>query len=388
MEPGLQSLLLCTDDTIVRVLRRVLSELEIGVEQCADLDTTIQKMTRQRFEAVIVDCTSQEVAVKILKGVRNAPANKRAIVIAVADGQNAGKGATELGAHFVLFKPLSLERTRSSFRAVRALMKRERRRHARIPIELPVELQFDGKQGSLRTVTSDVGENGIAVKTGTIKSQLKDHKLPSSFQVHFTLPGSGHEIDTHGEVAWEGSTVVGVRFPHMSHEMSEPLKLWIARQLMGADADEPTISCKLTDLSLSACYLQTESPFPVRTRLHLIMKLPDMELQIEGIVRIMHSGAGMGLEFTQSTPAQKASVEQFIQTLVASTGSVPDLQVKPDAIDNTASVVSSESFNADPADPLLSLFRAQADLSEELFHAELRKQRGAVAEPETELQAI
>jgi DNA-binding response OmpR family regulator len=386
MEPGLQSLLLCTDDTIVRVLRRVLSELEIGVEQCADLDTTVQKMTRQRFEAVIVDCTSQEVAVKVLKGVRNAPANKRAIVIAVADGQNAGKGATELGAHFVLFKPLSLERTRSSFRAVRALMKRERRRHARIPIELPVELQFDGKQGSLRTVTSDVGENGIAVKTGSIKSQLKDHKLPSSFQVHFTLPGSGHEIDTHGEVAWEGSTVVGVRFPRMASEMSEPLKLWIARQLMGADADEPTISCNLTDLSLNACYLQTESPFPVRTRLHLMMKLPDMELQIEGIVRIMHSGAGMGLEFTQSTPAQKASVEKFIHTLVASTGTVPDLQVKPDAIDNTASAVFPETVGDDPADPLLFLFSTRADLPAELFHAELRKQRG-VAEPEAELQA-
>ena len=68
--------------------------------------------------------------------------------------------AAELGAHFVLFKPLSLERTRSSFRAVRALMKRERRRHARIPIELPAELQFDSKQGSLRTVTSDVSDGG------------------------------------------------------------------------------------------------------------------------------------------------------------------------------------------------------------------------------------
>jgi DNA-binding NtrC family response regulator len=152
MEPGLQSLLLCTDDTIVRVLRRVLSELEIGVEQCADLDTTVQKMTRQRFEAVIVDCTSHELASKVLKGIRSAPANKRAVIIAIIDGQNAAKGATELGAHFVLFKPLSLERTRSSFRAVRALMKRERRRHARIPIELPVELQLVGKQGNVRTV--------------------------------------------------------------------------------------------------------------------------------------------------------------------------------------------------------------------------------------------
>ncbi len=381
MELGLQSLLLCTDDTIVRVLRRVLSELEIGVEQCSDLDAAVQKMTRQRFESVIVDCTSQELASKILKGIRNAPANKRAIIIAIIDGQNAAKGATELGAHFVLFKPLSLERTRSSFRAVRALMKRERRRHARIPIEIPVELQLDGGKGSMHSVTSDLGENGIAIKT-------KNQKLPPSFRVRFTLPeGSGAEVDTHGEVAWEGSTVVGVRFRDLAPEMSESLKLWIARQLMGTDADEPTVSCKLTDLSLSACYLQTESPFPVRTRLQLMMKLPDMELQIEGIVRIMHSGAGMGLEFTQNTPAQKASVEEFIQTLVTSTGTVPDLQVRPDAIDNSPSTFSSEQIGNDQGDPLLSLFRTKSDLSADLFHAELRKQRGALAEEDAELVA-
>src|SRR5207245_7628230 len=185
---GLLFLLLCTDDTIVRVLRRVLSELEIGVEHCLDADTAIQKLTRQRFEAVIVDCTTQEIASRILKGTHSAPANKRAITVAIiagptADGQSALKGAFELGAHFVLFKPISLERTKSSFRAVRALMKRERRRNARIPIQLSVE--FHGEQSTfMRANTVDLGENGMAVNA-------KARSLPTNFQVRFTLPGVG-----------------------------------------------------------------------------------------------------------------------------------------------------------------------------------------------------
>ena len=379
MQPGLQSLLLCTDDTVVRVLRRVLSELEIGVEQCSDLDSTIQRMTRQRFEAVIVDCASPEAAAKVLRGVRSAPANKRAVVVAITDSPSSAKGATEMGAHFVLFKPLSIERTRSSFRAVRALMKRERRRHARFPIELPVEVRFEGKQGSMRTVTSDLGENGIAIKT-------KNQKLPASFHVHFTLPGvSATEIEARGEVAWEGATIVGVRFRDLAPEISDALKLWISRQFAATETDEPAVSCKLTDLSLSACYLQTESPFPVRTRLQLMMKVRDMELQIEGIVRLMHPNVGMGIEFTQHTASQKARVEQFIQTLVTA-GVIPDLEVKPDTIDNTPGIFSAERVGDDRSDPLLNLFRSQTDLSVELFHAELRKQRGA-AEPEAELQA-
>ncbi len=372
MDPGLHSLLLCTDDKVVRVLRRVLSEVEIAIEHCPDADSAIQKLTRQRFEAVIVDCAAPEVASRILKGTRSAPANKRAITVAIIDDQSALKGAFELGAHFVLFRPVSLERTRTTFRAVRALMKRERRRHVRIPIELAVELDCGNRK--LRLVTADLGENGMAVK-------VKGAKLPQSFLVRFTLPGAADDIECQGEIAWEGNKLQGIRFRDLSLEISTQLKSWIGRQLAGADSDEPAVNCKLTDLSSSACYLQTESPFPVRTRLQLLMKIRKLELQVEGIVRVMHPAAGMGIEFTQHTSDQKARVEEFIETLVNTEGAVPDLEVRPDAIDNNAASFSAEHIAGKVGDPLLSLFRTRAGLPAEMFQAELRKQRGATQEP-------
>jgi DNA-binding response OmpR family regulator len=374
MEPGLQALLLCDDDKVVRVLRRVLSELEIGVEHCPDADSAVQRLTRQRFEAVIVDCTTLEIASRILKGTRSAPANKRAIAVAIIDGQSALKGAFELGAHFVLFKPISLERTKSSFRSVRALMKRERRRHARIPVELQVELVLGGGSGNMHTVSVDLAENGMAIKA-------RNPKLPSSFQVRFTLPATNSQIECRGEVAWEGNQVQGIRFRDVPPDTSEQLKLWIGRQLMGIDAEEAPVTCKLTDLSLSACYLQTESPFPVRTRLQLMMKVGKLELQIEGIVRVMHPGSGMGIEFTQGTSSQQTRVQGFIQTLVNNTGAVPDLQVRPDTIDSSAPVLSTEHAES-YHDPLLSLFQIGTDLSTDQFQAELCKQRGIEEEEE------
>ncbi len=372
MEPGLQSLLLCTDEAVVRVLRRVLSELEIGVEHCPDADSAVQKLTRQRFEAVIVDCSSRELASKILKGTRSSPVNRRAITVAVLDTQSALKGAFELGAHFVLYKPISLERTKSSFRSVKALMKRERRRHARIPVELPVELHFESGSGRSTTVTADLGENGIAIKA-------PGGKLPSAFRVKFALPGSAAEIDCRGEVAWEGNQLQGIRFCDVPPQTSEQLKSWIARQLLGADAEEPPVTCKLTDLSLSACYLQTESPFPTRTRLQLMMRVGELKLQIEGIVRVMHPASGMGVEFLQHTSSQQARVQHFIQELVNTEGAVPDLQVRPDTIDNSAAALPSEGRGGD-GDPLLSLFRTKAEVPAEVFQLELRKQRGVPQE--------
>jgi hypothetical protein len=325
-----------------------------------------------------VDCAVPQVSSAVMKGARSAPANRRAVTVAVLEdqttnsSQTALKHAFEMGAHFVLFKPISLERTRASFRAVRALMKRERRRHIRIPINFPVEIMVENNI-SLTVHTVDFGENGMALK-------LSDRKLPASFQWQFTLPGTAQTIAGRGEIAWEGDQVAGVRFCDLDSEIAVQLKGWIERQLTGAGPEELSVSCKLTDLSLNACYLETESPFPVRTRLQLVMKVGELALQVEALVRVMHPGTGMGLEFTQNTAVQRAKVEQFIQALINTTGAVPDLEVRPDAIDNSAAALSSWEISADDADPLLSLFHSKAEAPADVFYFELRKQRGAPAE--------
>ena len=63
----LKALVLCSDDKILRVLRRVLSDLEIGLEHCPDADSAIQRLTRQRFEALIVDCDDPSTAALVLE---------------------------------------------------------------------------------------------------------------------------------------------------------------------------------------------------------------------------------------------------------------------------------------------------------------------------------
>ena len=151
---SLLALVFSADDKVVRVLRRVLSELEIGMELSANAESAIHKLTRRRFEAVIVDCADQRTASRVLRSARSAPVNKRAVAVAILTGQTGvGGGGSDLGAHFLLHQPLSAERAKTSFRAVRALMKRERRRNARIPVETPVTIQvsfFSRKLSSAR----------------------------------------------------------------------------------------------------------------------------------------------------------------------------------------------------------------------------------------------
>jgi hypothetical protein len=104
---------------------------------CASADAALRRLTRQRFETIIADC-SDDGASDLLRSARSAPCNKQAVAVAIVEPIVGLKAIFDVGAHFVLYKPVSSERAKSSFRAARALMKSERRRNARVAVQLPV----------------------------------------------------------------------------------------------------------------------------------------------------------------------------------------------------------------------------------------------------------
>jgi c-di-GMP-binding flagellar brake protein YcgR len=369
---SLQALVFCADEKVVRVLRRVLSELEIGMELCGDAESAIHKLTRRRFEAVLVDCADQRTASRVLRSARSAPVNKRAVAVAILSGQTGVANGGDLGAHFVLHQPLSPERAKTSFRAVRALMKRERRRNARIPVEAPVTLQVNDGAGQLRAVTTDLGEGGMAIQIAHRPKNL------GPVTVQFSLPGSEDTIECKAQVAWENpGRQVGLRFVDLAPEVRDRLNAWLESRAPEFDQDDPPSPCKLTDLSLGGCYLETGSPFPLRTRIILSMQVAGEPLRAEAVVLVMHSDVGMGVEFTQATDQQRSHVEKFIHALTNGNGVLPEILVEPEGLE-TAEPVNAPSTRSGPEDPLLELFRRRAELTPEAFQSELRKQRSPV----------
>lgn len=367
---SLQSLVFCSDDKILRVLRRVLSDLEIQMEHCLSADSAIHKITRQRFEAIIVDCSETETASQILRSIRNAPCNKRAVAVAIVDGQTALRGAFDIGAHFVLYKPISMERAKTSFRAARALMKSERRRNQRIPVQIPVVLYTqDGTRHD--TLTSDLGEGGMAVQAAKLPKRV-DQKL----RAQFTLPEIEFSCDCGVEVAWENTArQSGIRFTEMAPEVREKLRGWFNQHTAVPETDDPPMSCKLTDLTTGGCYLETATPFPIRAKVILSLALKNSKVQVAGVVRIMHPEKGMGVEFSQNTDAHSTLVEDFLGTLSSGEIKNPELLVEPEGLESTDPDDEDRWASKGVYDPLLELFRRGLDLSVEDFHSEMQKQR-------------
>jgi CheY-like chemotaxis protein len=365
---SLKSLVLSSDEKVVRLLRRVLSDLEITIDFCAHHDEALRKLTRQRFEAVIVDCDEGQSAAAVLKAVRTSPANKRAIAVAIAAGNTNLHSAFDMGAHFVLYKPLSAERSKASFRAARALMKRERRRNFRLPIQVPVS--FLGGTNTQRALTVDLSEGGFSIR-------LPRRALsPGAVRFALMLPGSERELEGFGELAWESPAGhLGIRFTDLPADARHHLKSWLNDNASELERDDPPVRCQLTDLSLGGCYLELNAPFPVRTRVVLCMRVADLQVRAEGVVRVMHPEIGMGIEFTLVTANQRHEVERFIQALMTNQGALPDLLVEPEGLEPEAAAPAAASASNVSDDPLLELFHHKASLPAQAFIGELRKQR-------------
>jgi CheY-like chemotaxis protein len=371
---SLQVLVLCSDDKITRALRRVLSDLEIAVEFCGDADSAVRKLTRRRFEAVVVDCSDEDVAAQVLASVRSAPCNKRSIAVAIIDGQKAVRSAFALGAHFVLYKPISAERARTSFRAARALMKCERRRNTRVAVQIPVALIIDNGAAQRKAISSDLSQGGMSLK---LSRRAQDS---GPVRIKFALPGTEDSIECTAEMAWHGTGAqAGLRFVNVSPEQRDRLKSWLARHSPEMESEDPPAACKLTDLSSGGCYVEMASPFPVNTRVILTMRLAKFENRAEGVVRVMHPEVGMGLEFTRTTNQQRKHLEKFIHALKDNAEAQPELVVEPEGMNDPEPMGSMRGVSDDVEDPLLELFQRNADLTAEAFLNELRRQRNSPA---------
>ena len=127
----LSSLLVCADDASVQVLKRVLEELDVQVELCADVARAAVRLAQERFDLIILDCEKQGDVTSLLHEARTSRLNDTSLAVVVVGGQENIREIFSLGVNFVLYKPVSYDRALSSFRAAQNLLYRDKRHKAR-----------------------------------------------------------------------------------------------------------------------------------------------------------------------------------------------------------------------------------------------------------------
>jgi DNA-binding response OmpR family regulator len=372
----LQSLLVSKDDYSAEVLGRALANCAIAVERFSELEIALHRLGEQRFDCLIVDFDDADTALKLLQ-MATQPKPAALISVALLSDDSSVRQVLKTGAKFILHKPVSAEQATATLAAATALLRRERRRSFRVPVQAPVQVALSGGD-QIEGIMLDLSQTGMDL----LAAQPLDRT--AQIGLRFTLPDGSLEVDTHGEIAWANPNgQSGVRFLDLPESQVEKLKTWLLANASEVPPEEPdpVSTCKLTDLSLGGCYVETESPFPEKALVDLCLKAADIEIHADGIVRVMHPASGMGVEFPSRTISQRETVAHFIEFLTSRPGTMPELLISPKAI------VADESQFEQPAgsaeehleDPLVELLRTGESLSRNDFVAELQRQRNPEA---------
>jgi len=367
----LQVLVVCPDQDSASLRMSALSEMGIAAELTASISTSLQLLEEKRFDGIIFDYRDDETSREFLWRLRQSSKNRNPVLIAVVDKDFNARPVFGLGANFVLYRPLSVERLRLSLQAARGLMRRERRLSPRVPVGSTVEVSCPGAADMSATL-HDLSDGGTKITT--------DRRLPEVGKVYFefALPGQSQLVRLSGEVAWQDSSGrTGIRFVDVPQASRRLIRSWLQQQrdmaregtknppaglakqpglnpqpresadairnsdssnrrkelrlpcAIGADIYEVGTSvpnrCTLSDISEGGCYVEMPTPLAGQSRVEILVRTGDIKFKIKGEVLATHPGFGMGVRFLFRDQAERAEVLRLLGVLAVG----PSLDEQP-----------------------------------------------------------
>ena len=156
------------------------------------------RLEERKFDAVIVDYDDSENATLTLQNAYQNAGRNPAVTVALLSDKSKVRNVFGSGANFVLYKPISTQQAQASLRAATALIKRERRRSFRVPVQVPVQLHVENST-EMEGILLDLSEDGMDV--------LAAQPLYPSAHItrRFNLLQGGETVLS-GEVAWATPT--------------------------------------------------------------------------------------------------------------------------------------------------------------------------------------
>jgi CheY-like chemotaxis protein len=219
----LESLLVSRDPEVIRVLRPTLEKLAIEVEVCRGARSGHEILLAEKFDAVIVDCDDLHDGLQVLENLRRGTSNRNSAAFAILNGNTSTQTAFQLGANFVLQKPVSALNAMRCFGAAVSFMTRERRRYFRHSVAMPVTVVF-GEGQELKCTATNISEGGMAI--------LFRGKIPKGgvSKAVFKLPGTATPLEPKAQIAWaDGTGRAGLRFTDLAKSRQQ-LEQWLNEQ--------------------------------------------------------------------------------------------------------------------------------------------------------------
>lgn len=357
-------LLVCPDQDTAALLTNVLAEMGMEAEHTPSLAHGLERLDGQKFDAIVFEYRDDPASEEFLARWRQSSKNHATLLIAVVDEQCNARPLFGLGANFVLYRPLSVERTRVSMSAARSLMNRERRRAPRAHVHSTANVSYPGAP-DLDATLINLSDSGTLITTQ--QRELGEGKV----YFEFALPGQGQLVRLSGEVAWQDfSGRAGVHFLDVPQASRKLIQSWLQQNGGSGHASEPVIErfalepklaaaksskspksptdgskagdrrrdervpcqlgatvnsagtstpnhCSLSDLSEGGCYVEMPTPLPGHADVEIMVRTTDRKFKIRGEVLSSHPGFGMGVRFVFQDTGERAEILRLLAVLSA-----------------------------------------------------------------------
>lgn len=238
----LDGLLFTRDASVRQVMTGILDTFAIATEISGEMEAALDAVTHRRLDAVIVDWEGAYDPTRVVRAARKSSPNANSTIVAMVS-KGSETHALLVGANFMIHKPTDVEHARRCMRAAYGTMLQNRRRAARVAVDLPVVARV-ADLGPIEARISDLSIGGLALQC--------TRPLQGNQQVmaNFSLPRTNQLIHVTGCVVNANSTGrAGVRFSFVPDDERVLLENWLAAELAKLETAEMPIDAAAQDLS-------------------------------------------------------------------------------------------------------------------------------------------
>jgi len=220
------------DPPTCELITEVLNTAEVDAFSLTDSDAAATRLQCEKFDAVFLDAHMPGPdGIELTRQIRRSGLNlKTPIVIITGNGEHQFlKRAFEVGANFVLFKPVDRQALLRLLRATQGTIDREKRRFARVSVRCEVLITMG--QERVRSMTVDLSATGMLVQG--------DCRFPVGSRVEFRLNLGANHTDLRGMarvVRFVGDDFMGLEFQSLPSAESEALHAFLLPHLLHADS--------------------------------------------------------------------------------------------------------------------------------------------------------
>jgi CheY-like chemotaxis protein len=182
--------ILAVDDEpqVLEVVKAMVEPMGLQVETSSDSQEVKERVNLEAFDGFLLDARMPQVdGFELAKCIRKSALNSRvpvAMLTGYDDVETMRKGF-RAGVTFFLGKPFTRERAAGLCSAMRGIILREKRQHARLPYRAPVECRWGlADERSFRAESINVGEGGMLLEPSggvTVGQEVRlEFRMPNS----------------------------------------------------------------------------------------------------------------------------------------------------------------------------------------------------------------